>query len=184
MTIRFCVACGGGVSRRRPPGDDHDRAVCDACGHVHYVNPKVVVGAVCVHGDRILLCRRAIDPRKGFWTIPAGFMEVGETPDEGAMREAVEEAGASIRIDGLLAVYSIKRIDQVQLMYAASLLSADVAPGIETLEVALVRWDEVPWEDLAFPTVDWVLREARARGLADPARPTSLADLASGPRHW
>ena len=184
MTIRFCVACGGSVSQRRPTGDDHDRAVCDACGHVHYVNPKVVVGAVCTHGDRILLCRRAIDPRRGFWTIPAGFMEVGETPAEGAIREALEEAEAAIRIEGLLAVYSVKRIDQVQLLYAASLLSPEVAPGIETLEVGLLRWDEIPWEELAFPTVDWVLREARARGLADPPRLPDLADLALGPRRW
>ncbi|MFW5833510.1 MAG: NUDIX hydrolase [Pseudomonadota bacterium] len=181
MTIRFCTACGAPTSYRCPPGDDHERAVCDACGQVHYVNPKVVVGAVCAFADRILLCRRAIEPRRGFWTIPAGFMEVGETPEEGARREAVEEARASIRIDGLLAVYSIKRIDQVQLLYAASLLSPDVAPGAETLEVALVRWQEIPWEDLAFPTVDWVLREARDRGLGDPPRVPALADLASGP---
>ncbi|TVQ36860.1 MAG: NUDIX hydrolase [Geminicoccaceae bacterium] len=180
--MRFCVACGGSVSHRQPPGDDHERAVCDACGHIHYINPKVVVGAVCAHGDRILLCRRAIEPRRGFWTIPAGFMEVGETPEEGAIREAVEEAGAVIRIEGLLAVYSIKRIDQVQLLYAASLLRPEVEAGFETAEVALVRWSEIPWHDLAFPTVDWVLREACARGLADPPRVPELVDLASGPR--
>jgi ADP-ribose pyrophosphatase YjhB (NUDIX family) len=181
VTIRFCTACGAPTRYRRPPGDDHERAVCGSCGQVHYVNPKIVVGAVCAHGDRILLCRRAIEPRRGFWTIPAGFMEVGDTPEEGARREAVEEARASIRIDGLLAVYSIKRIDQVQLLYAASLLSPEVAPGEETLEVRLARWDEIPWDDLAFPTVDWVLREARSRGWGDPARVPVLAGLASGP---
>lgn len=180
MTIRYCISCGGAVERLKPADDDHDRAVCTGCGHVHYENPKVVVGAVCTLGDRLLLCRRAIDPRRGFWTIPAGFMELAETPEEGAVREAKEEAGARIRIDGLLAVYSVKRIDQVQLLYAATLLSPEVAAGRETLETALVRWHEVPWTELAFPTVHWVLDEARRRGLADPGRSPELADVASG----
>lgn len=182
MTFRFCPSCGGSLERRRPEDDDHERDVCTACGEVHYRNPKVVVGAVCTLGDRLLLCRRAIEPRRGFWTIPAGYMELAETPEEGAIREAWEEAGATIRIDGLLAVYSVKRIDQVQLLYAATLLDPVVVAGRETLETALLRWDEVPWDDLAFPTVGWVLDEARRRGLADPDRTPRLADLAFGPR--
>ena len=182
MSIHFCVRCGSATAAQIPAGDDHARAVCTACGHVHYVNPKVVVGAVCAHGDRLLLCRRAIEPRRGFWTIPAGFMELDETAEEGAAREALEEACADIEIMGLLACYSLKRIDQVQLLFAARLKSPTVAAGAETLEVALVAWDEVPWPDLAFPTVHWVLDEARARGLAAPDATPRLPDLPLGPR--
>jgi ADP-ribose pyrophosphatase YjhB (NUDIX family) len=184
VTIRFCPSCGSAARRLRPADDDHERDVCTGCGLVHYQNPKIVVGAVCTLGDRLLLCRRAIEPRRGFWTIPAGYMELAETPEEGAIREAQEEAGASIRIDGLLAVYSIKRIDQVQLLYAATLLSPDVEAGRETLETALVRWAEVPWAELAFPSVGWVLDEARRRGLAEPGRTPVLADLAARPPGW
>ncbi|MEO1090404.1 MAG: NUDIX hydrolase [Pseudomonadota bacterium] len=182
MTVRYCCICGSPTSRQVPAGDDHDREVCTACGHVHYENPKVVVGAVCARGDRILLCRRAIEPRRGFWTIPAGYMELAETPEEGAIREAHEEAEATIDILGLLAVYSIKRIDQVQLFYAATLRSDRIAAGLETLEVAMVPWSGIPWDDLAFPSVHWVLAEARQRGIADPARTPVLADLPAGPR--
>ncbi len=182
MTVAYCARCGATTTSRIPTGDDHARDVCTACGHVHYVNPKVVVGAVCVHEDRLLLCRRAIDPRRGFWTVPAGFMELDETAEEGAAREASEEARAEIEILGLLACYSIKRIDQVQLLYAARLIRPEVEPGPETLEVALVPWDAVPWEELAFPTVRWVLEEARACGLARPGAEPRLADLPLGPR--
>jgi len=182
VTIRFCTACGGPTARRVPAGDDHEREVCARCGEVHYVNPKVVVGAVCAHGDRILLCRRAIDPRRGFWTIPAGYMELDETVEEGAVREAREEAGADIEIQGLLACYSLKRIDQVQLLFAAALRRPEVEAGPESLEVALVRWRDVPWDDLAFPTVHWVLAEAYRRGLAVPERVLDLADPARGPQ--
>lgn len=143
-----------------PADDDRERHVCGSCGTIHYHNPKVVVGAVCTWGERLLLCRRAIEPRAGFWTIPAGYMELGETAEEGAMREAWEEARARIAIDGLLAVYSVRRIDQVQLLYRARLLDPEVAPGPESLEVRLLGWHEIPWEDLAFPTVHWVLRRA------------------------
>lgn len=181
MTIRFCVACGGPTALRIPGGDDHQRPVCERCGEVHYVNPKVVVGAVCAHGDRLLLCRRAIDPRRGYWTIPAGFMELAETVEEGAIREAREEAGADIEIQGLLACYSLKRIDQVQLLFAGALRRPEIEAGPESLEVALVRWGEVPWEELAFPTVHWVLTEARRRGLAVPERGLALAEPARGP---
>jgi ADP-ribose pyrophosphatase YjhB (NUDIX family) len=158
--MRFCPACGAAVELRRPEGDDRERHVCPACGTVHYHNPKIVVGSVCMLEGRVLLCRRAIPPRAGFWTIPAGFMELGETAEEGARREAWEEARARIEIEGLLAVYSVRRIDQVQLLYRARLLSADVAPGPESLEVRLSSWSEIPWDHLAFPTVHWILRRA------------------------
>lgn len=158
--MRFCSSCGGPIEQRVPPMDDRERHVCRACDTVHYLNPKVVVGSVCTLGDRLLLCRRAISPSRGLWTIPAGYLENGETAEEGARREAWEEARAEIALEGLLAVYSLKRIDQVQLLYRAQLVSADVAAGPESLEVSLVAWADIPWEELAFPTVRWVLQHA------------------------
>jgi len=146
-----------------PPGDDRERLVCPDCRYVAYQNPLIVVGSVATWEDRILLCRRAIDPRKGYWTLPAGFMEERESTMEGAAREAWEEARARIAIDALLAVYDIPRISQVQLIFRARLLSPDVSPGPESLEVGLFRWEEIPWQELAFPTVLWSLREHEAR---------------------
>ena len=147
-----------------PEGDNRERLVCEECGFVLYKNPIVVVGTVCGWDDRILLCRRAIEPRRGYWTIPAGFLELGETTVEGAARETREEAGAEIEIEALLAVYSIPRISQVQIIYAARLTSPAVASGAETLEVRLCAWDEIPWDDIAFPSVRWALRHHRERG--------------------
>ncbi len=165
----FCAVCGGTTERLQPEGDDRLRDVCAACGNIHYLNPKIVVGSVCTLDGRLLLCRRAIEPRIGFWTIPAGYMEVGETAEEGAMREAWEEARARIAIDGLIAVYSVRRIDQVQLLYRASLLDERVEAGPESQEVQLVAWDAIPWDELAFPTVHWVLRRAiELRGREGP----------------
>jgi ADP-ribose pyrophosphatase YjhB (NUDIX family) len=164
--VRFCSACGGDVEVTRPEGDERERFVCATCSTVHYVNPKIVVGSVCTFEDRVLICRRAIEPRIGYWTIPAGWMEVGETAEEGAIREAREEACANIAIEGLIAVYSIPRIDQVQILFRAKLLDSAVAAGPESQEVKLVSWDEIPWDELAFPTVTWVLRRAiELRGL-------------------
>ena len=147
--------------RRIPAGDDRERLVCDACGFIHYENPKVVVGVVAQHGDRILLCRRAIEPRKGFWTLPAGYLELGETPEAGAEREAWEEARADLVLDQLLGVYSITRISQVQLIYRARLRHPDVAAGPESAAVGLFRWDEIPWDEIAFPSVHWALGHFR-----------------------
>ena len=144
-----------------PEGDNRPRLVCTDCGFIHYENPKIVVGSVCVWNGRILLCRRAIEPRRGYWTLPAGFLELGETTTAGAMREAEEEACASIEIQALLAVYSIPRISQVQLMYLARLSSGQVAAGPESLEVGLFDWDDIPWNDLAFPSVRWALHHYR-----------------------
>jgi ADP-ribose pyrophosphatase YjhB (NUDIX family) len=158
-----------------PDGDNRERQVCLDCGFINYENPKVVVGSVVVWDDRILLCRRAIDPRLGFWTLPAGYMELNESATQAAAREAWEEAQAAITIDGLLAVYSIPRISQVQLIYRAHLTSPVFAAGPESLEVALFGWDELPWDALAFPSVKWALdhyREAAASGdLAARANP-------------
>jgi ADP-ribose pyrophosphatase YjhB (NUDIX family) len=158
---------GGPRVSQIPEGDTRERMVCLDCGFIHYDNPKIIVGAVVRWEERYLLCRRAIEPRKGFWTLPAGFLELEETAQAGARREAWEEAQARIAIDGLLAVYDIPRLSQVQLIYRARLLSPEIAPGPESLEVALFQWHEIPWSDLAFPSVGWALeqdRDSLARG--------------------
>ena len=158
--------------RRVPEGDTLEREVCTQCGFVDYRNPKIVTGSVVAHGDRVLLCRRAIEPRQGFWTLPAGYMELGETVAEGAMREAWEEAGARIVIEGMLACYSVSRIGQVQIIHRAR-FDGPVAfeAGTESLEVALFGWDEIPWDDIAFPTVHWALQAWRDLGDAPLAAP-------------
>lgn len=147
--------------RRVPEGDNVERSVCGDCGHIHYTNPKIVVGSVVSAGSRILMCRRAIEPRKGFWTLPAGYLEERETPEQGARREAREEAECDIVLDGLLAVYSIPRLSQVQLMYRARLSSENFSAGPESLEVRLFDWDDIPWAEIAFPSVHWALHHWR-----------------------
>jgi len=158
--MRFCSDCGAKNQRSRPKGDTADRDVCTDCGKIHYQNPKVVVGAVCEWDGKFLLCKRAIEPRSGYWTIPAGFMEMDESTEHGAVRETMEEANAHIEIRDLLAVYNIVRLSQVQIFYRAHMLTADFAAGIETLELDLFRIEDIPWDDLAFPTVQWVLSKA------------------------
>ena len=143
--------------REIPEGDDRERRVCADCGFIDYENPKIVVGAVASWEDRILLCRRAIHPRKEYWTLPAGYMEINESAAEGAAREAWEEAFARLEIETVLAVYSIPRISQVQVIFRAQLITPDVAAGPESAEVGLFRWDEIPWDDIAFPSVHWAL---------------------------
>lgn len=151
-----------------PHGDDRERLVCTDCGWVHYVNPRIVVGSVATWEDRFLLCRRAIEPRRGHWTLPAGFLEEGESPEEGALREAREEANAELRIDALLGIYALARISQVQIMYRAQLVVPAVSAGPESEEVGLFTWDDIPWDDLAFPTVSWALHHhQRVAGRAE-----------------
>jgi ADP-ribose pyrophosphatase YjhB (NUDIX family) len=146
-----------------PEGEDRIRRVCDTCGFIDYVNPRIVTGSVAAAQDgRILLCKRAIEPRLGFWTLPAGFMELGETVEEAAAREAREEANAELDIKGVLAIYSIPRIGQVQVMFEARLLNVPT-PGPESQSVDLFAWDEIPWGELAFPSVRWALEHWRAR---------------------
>lgn len=165
--MNFCSQCGARVSSKIPPGDNLPRWVCDACGTIHYENPKVVVGCIPEWEDRILLCRRAIEPRHGYWTVPAGFMENGETTAAGAARETLEEANARVEISALYAVYNIPHIDQVYMLFRGRLLDLDFSPGSETLETRLVTQDEVPWDQLAFMTVRNTLHHYyadRARG--------------------
>ena len=151
--IQHCRVCGSPAEYRVPADDNRERATCTSCGEIHYENPLNVVGTVPVFGERVLLCRRAIEPRHGFWTLPAGFMELGETVAEGALRETDEEAGAQIELEGLFTMLNVVRVGQVHLFYRARMLSEDLAPGPETLEARLFREDEVPWDELAFRTV-------------------------------
>lgn len=144
-----------------PRGDEHERSVCEHCGFVNYQNPKIVTGSVIRHEGRILMCRRAIEPRRGYWTIPAGYMELHETPEDGARREAVEEANAHVALRSLLAVYTVPRLSQVQLLYRAGLEMPEFSAGVESMEVALLAWDQIPWNEIAFPTVHWALRHDR-----------------------
>lgn len=155
-------AGGGPRIHRIPEYDDRPRLVCPDCGYIAYENPRIVVGSVCRWEDgRILLCRRAIPPRLGYWTLPAGYLELDETAEQGARREAWEEARAQLELDSLLAVYSLRHINQVQLIYRARLLNSDVSAGPESQTVALFEWDEIPWDELAFPSVRWSLNHDR-----------------------
>ncbi len=166
-------------SRRTPAGEDRERLVCDACGHIAYENPKVVVGSVATWQGRILLVRRAIPPQIGFWTLPAGYLELHESPQDGAMREAREEACADIALEGLLAVYSIPRLSQVQLIFRARLATADIAAGEESQEVGLFGWDDIPWDEIAFPSVRWALGHHREVGDA-----AAFAPRGNPPGEW
>jgi ADP-ribose pyrophosphatase YjhB (NUDIX family) len=162
--IKHCKNCGSAVVYRLPDdGDTKQRAVCPACHTVHYENPLNVVGTVAHLGDRVLLCKRNIEPRWGKWTLPAGFMELGETTDEGAARETDEEAGAKFEMQALFTVISVPRVGQVHLFYLARLLSDEFNPGHETIEARLFTEDEVPWDEIAFRTV----RETLTRYFAD-----------------
>lgn len=144
-----------------PEGDNRERQVCAECGWINYVNPKIVAGAVVTAGDKFLICKRAIEPRSGYWTMPAGYLEEGEAPAQGAKREAVEEANAEIAIDALLGIYAVARISQVHMIFRATLTSPEISPGEESSDVALVAWDDIPWDELAFPTVSWALNHFR-----------------------
>ena len=166
--MNFCTDCGRKVELRIPEGDSFPRHVCTACGKVHYVNPLIVVGCVPEHEGRILLCKRAIEPRHGYWTIPAGFMELGESMQEGAARETMEEARARVEIHDLFAVVDVVRARQVHMMYRASLPDGSFAAGAESLEVALFEPEQIPWDDIAFMSVRYALEkylEDRAAGV-------------------
>lgn len=169
-------------SLRVPDGDNLPRRVCDHCGFVAYENPKIVVGSVARFEDRILLCRRAIEPGRGLWTIPAGYLELNETPEAGALREAFEEAGATMRIERLLSIYSVPRISQVQLIFRARLVEPKIEAGPESLDVQLVTPDDIPWGDLAFPSVHWALRHDIEAEAGAPPIPFGNPDGEGGER--
>ena len=152
-SFKHCKACGGAVQYTIPADDNRERATCTVCSAVLYENPLNVVGTVPVWGDQVLLCRRNIEPRYGMWTLPAGFMELGESTADGAARETDEEAGAHFEMQGLFSVLSVPRVGQVHLYFRARLLDTVFAPGPETIEAKLFREDEIPWDELAFRTV-------------------------------
>jgi ADP-ribose pyrophosphatase YjhB (NUDIX family) len=156
--MKFCSACGAPVTLKVPPGDSLPRHVCDSCNAIHYQNPRMVVGCIAEWEDRILLCRRSIEPRSGMWTVPAGFMENAETMDQGAVRETLEEANARVEIGPLYALYNIPHINQVYVLFRARLLDLEFHAGAETLEARLFSERDVPWDALAFATVRNTLR--------------------------
>ncbi len=165
--MNYCSACGGSIARRVPPGDNRERFVCQRCEIVHYINPKVVTGCLPVWDGAVLLCRRAIEPRKGLWTLPAGFLEVGETTVAGAVRETLEEANAKVQPDGLYTIFNLPHISQVYLFFRARLVDDRFAPGDESLDVRLFEEADIPWQRLAFPVVTSTLRHYfsdRSRG--------------------
>ncbi len=151
--MKFCSLCGAPVELRLLPNDNRSRHVCTVCGEVHYQNPKLIVGAIPEWEDQILLCRRAIEPRHGLWTLPAGFMENGETTSEAAARETLEEANAQVNIGELYSLYNLPYINQVHLLFRAKLLNLDFSPGAESLEVRLFSEHDIPWDTLAFRPV-------------------------------
>lgn len=156
--MKFCANCGAGVVQRVPPGDTLPRWVCDSCGEIHYQNPRLVVGTIPEHEGSVLLCRRAIEPRYGYWTLPAGFMENAESCGQAALRETVEEAGAEVELGAPFSLISVPRVNQVHVFYLARLRGLEFKPGEETLEVALYDEATLPWQDLAFRTVATTLK--------------------------
>jgi ADP-ribose pyrophosphatase YjhB (NUDIX family) len=156
--LNFCSSCGARVASKIPPGDHLPRFVCTQCDTVHYKNPLLVLGCVPEWETKILLCRRAIEPRRGYWTVPAGFMENNETMQQAAARESYEEAFARVEIGSLLAIVSVTHAHQVHVMFRARLLQPEFAPGPESLEVMLCAQADVPWDDLAFPSGEFALR--------------------------
>lgn len=172
--MKYCSHCGAEVEVRVPEGDNRPRHVCIICSTVHYQNPKIVVGCIPVWEQQILLCRRAIEPRYGLWTVPAGFMENGETSQQGAARETLEEACAQVEVEGLYTLFNLPHINQVYLLFRSRLLDLDFAAGEESLEVRLFDEQEIPWEKLAFP----VIKESLKLYYAD--RETGKYPLRSG----
>jgi ADP-ribose pyrophosphatase YjhB (NUDIX family) len=166
--MKFCANCAAPVVQRVPPGDSLPRWVCDNCGEIHYQNPRMVVGTIPEYEGRLLLCRRAIEPRYGYWTLPAGFMENEETTAQGALRETLEEAGAVVELGEPFTLISVPRVNQVHLFYRARLRNLEFKPGEESLEVALVEEAAIPWQEIAFRTVGLTLK----RWFADRGRGT------------
>jgi ADP-ribose pyrophosphatase YjhB (NUDIX family) len=171
FAMNFCPSCGQPVELRVPAGDNLPRAVCSVCATIHYENPRVVVGCVPEWQGRILLCRRAIEPRRGYWTTPAGFLEIGETLQSAAARESREEALAEVEIGSLLSVTNVLHAAQVHVMFRARMLDVNFGLGAESLEVGLYPETEIPWDRIAFPSIDFALRrflEDRRAGVEEP----------------
>lgn len=155
--MKFCSQCGETVTHRIPDGDNRHRYVCDGCEAIHYQNPRIIAGCLPIHGDKILLCKRSIEPRAGKWTLPAGFLENGETTAAGALRETSEEANANAEIIDLYTLFSLPHISQVYMFYRAQLSDLNFSPGHETLETRMFEEHEIPWDELAFPVITQTL---------------------------
>lgn len=187
--MKYCSSCGAEVVFRTPQNDDRERYICISCDTVHYQNPNVVAGCLPVWEDRVLLCKRAIEPRLDFWTLPAGFMEMGETSTEAALRETMEEANAKVDIHHLYVVINLPHVNQVYMMFRSSLLDLEYAPGIESKEVKLFKKNEIPWENIAFATIRHTLEfyfEDRERGeyplhVGDIVKKGDYLDFRPGP---
>jgi ADP-ribose pyrophosphatase YjhB (NUDIX family) len=158
--VRFCPSCGSAVEQSIPEGDSRPRDICTSpsCGKIHYQNPRIVTGCIVESGEQILLCRRAIEPRYGLWTLPAGYLENAETLAEGAARETMEEANAEVEVIDLFSVFTLAHINQVYMLFRAALKSTHFAPGDESLEVRLLQESQIPWEELAFSAVEETIR--------------------------
>ncbi|MBT4159655.1 MAG: NUDIX hydrolase [Gammaproteobacteria bacterium] len=156
--MKYCNQCGAPVTHRVPDGDNRPRYVCDSCDTIHYQNPRIIAGCLPFHEDQVLLCKRSIAPRQGCWTLPAGFLEFGETTAQGALRETEEEANANAEIIGLYTLFSLPHISQIYMFYRAQLIDLDFYPGQETLETKLFHESEVPWQELAFPVITETLK--------------------------
>jgi len=188
--MKFCNACGSPVIQKIPPDDNRLRYVCGVCEEIHYQNPNIVAGCIPVWEEKVLLCRRAIEPRCGYWTLPAGFMESGETSHEAAMRETAEEANARVEIQHLFAVFNLPHVDQVYMMFNSRLLDLGFSAGAESEAVSLFTQDEIPWDELAFPTIKYTLgfffedRKNNAYQLhtGDIIRKDSGHELLTGPK--
>ena len=175
--MKYCSHCAAPVTVKIPPDDSRERHVCESCGVIHYLNPRNVVGSIPVYGDQILLCKRAIEPRHDYWTLPAGFMELGESTSAGAARETQEEAGAIVEIGQLYSLLNVPHAEQVHLFYLANMTSPEFYAGEESLEVALFREAEIPWAEIAFPTVkqtlEWFFAN-RAAGIFNSSKEISV----------
>lgn len=156
--MSFCLKCGQQGHFTVPEGDQRERLVCPSCSHIHYENPKVICGALVTHQDKVLLCRRAIEPRYGLWTLPAGFMELHETMEQGAARETLEEAEGVVNIEQLYCLYNIPHIGQIYVLFKGNLQDGVYGAGEESLECALFAEADIPWNSLAFPSVERTLR--------------------------
>ena len=169
MNISFCTKCGSDqVVWKIPAGDNTKRQICNSCGMIHYANPKIIVGCLPDFDEKILLCKRAINPRLGYWTLPAGFMENGETTEEGALRETMEEANANVELQSLYTVFNVPHISQVHMLFRGKLLDLNFSPGEETLDLKLFDAEEIPWDEIAFPSIKKTLRhylEDRKKGI-------------------
>ena len=182
MKITYCTACGSPVRMEIPADDDHERAVCSACGLIHYSNPKMVVGSIPEYNGRLLLCRRDIEPRKGFWTLPAGYLENGETVQAGAVRETLEETRARVELLGPFRMFNIVFVNQIYLMFRAQLTDKNFGPTAESSEVRLFDRESIPWDKLAFQVITRTLTDY-FDALDKPDFSFGIFDLERGPNH-